>query len=213
MNHIHVSALLTRLAHSMPAGTAGSWQAWLLEVAAAADRLLSDCAPRQLSNMLWAWARLGWHPGPLWLADWVDAMLRVLPSASCRDVSNALWALAALQGAPQPHGQHPGHEAQALDPVLARELQAALARTLAAGDSGGGANAQDVANALWALAHLQLSPAPELLQLLLLAVQRHQDVMKPQVRAWAQGGVEGQAIGRPDRQGTCSGGSGGGRVC
>jgi len=188
MNHVHISALLVRLAHLQP-HVSSSNSSWLTQLVAASRGVLVACAPRNLSNMLWAWARLKHDPGPGWLADWSDSMTRQLASATARDVSSALWALAALE-------QEPGR----LSPALLAELLAALGRTLclsepdpasarssssgggSSGGGGGSTTAQDVSNSLWALARLGTSVPPELLDALLRAAQRHQEALSSQAR-------------------------------
>jgi hypothetical protein len=147
----------------------------------------------------------GSSDGDSWGQTWKQHVLRCLPHASCRDVSIILWALAtatetttpqvataaaaagdARQGADT--ASRPWRAGGATSPSsssgsrqlagmqqsrLRQELLSALHRTLP------GSSPQDVANTCWALAVLQLAPAPELLHFLLLRAQSHFDALQP----------------------------------
>jgi len=141
---------------------------------------LPACAPRHLSNVLWALAKLGYRPEQGFLSAWQDALLGVIGECSCRDVSNALWALATLRAAP------PARLQQALLSSMHRAVTQGSSRGGGGGfggggydergDAGGGGNgggtAQDAANALWALATLRITPPQELLASLCVTMQR-----------------------------------------
>lgn len=85
MNHIHMSALMARLAH-LGQGTAQSWSKYQ----AAAVRAFLDTAvpfiglhlltlgPRQLATVMWALGSLGYTPQPAWLVEWSACVARKL---------------------------------------------------------------------------------------------------------------------------------------
>jgi hypothetical protein len=78
MNHINLSALLTKLAHlpGPPSSRPANWQPFVRQVLVTSQPLLHTAEPRHLANMAWALAKLG-------LQDWVDSsIMPVAPSAS-----------------------------------------------------------------------------------------------------------------------------------
>jgi hypothetical protein len=100
MNHINLAALLTHLAHShcSPGNRPVNWHSFVAQVLLATEPQLHLCSPRQLSNMAWALAKMGYsewpNPSSSWAQQWQQQLRATLHSANCRDVSNILWAFA-----------------------------------------------------------------------------------------------------------------------
>jgi hypothetical protein len=203
----------TSSSSSSARGRPANWRAFLEQLLALLEPLLPSCSPRQLSNALWALARLGYTPDPGFWAAWQAALMSVMASASCRDASNVLWALATLGLAPPPRLQ------QALLSAMHRGVTEGVAgggafagggEGGAGGGGNGGGTAQDAANALWAMSTLRIASPPELLASLCVTMQRqHQRSgakgVKPQELAtflWAVG----------EQHARSSGGGGGGRT-
>ncbi|KAF8068262.1 rplB [Scenedesmus sp. PABB004] len=194
MNAVNLAALLCQLAQlRVPAASRPvNWRAFVAQALCAAEPQLAAAAPRQLSNMAWALASLGYDawadPAGSWGPAWRAHTLARLHGASCRDVSNVLWALAttlaaagAGAGARAPLVLQPA-ETLLSDGALQRELLSALHRELPRSAP------QDVANAMWALAALRLRPPPELGQFLLARAQAHFGELQPRELAttlWA----------------------------
>jgi hypothetical protein len=61
---------------------------------------LAECSPQDLSNSLWALAKLRVQPPKDWLQDWVAASADRLDSFSGQAVANAVWALVKLSHRP-----------------------------------------------------------------------------------------------------------------
>lgn len=100
MNHINYAALITHLAQL---GTSVrqkpvNWKPFISQVLAASEAHLNHCGPRQLSNMAWGLATLGFsdwiNPDYPWTTVWQQQLQQQLHTASCRDTSNVLWAVA-----------------------------------------------------------------------------------------------------------------------
>lgn len=100
MNHINLSALLTHLAHSHCSigNRPVNWRSFVSQVLLASEAQLNLCSPRQLSNMAWALAKMGFsewlNPSSSWAQLWQQQVRKTLGSANCRDVVNILWAIA-----------------------------------------------------------------------------------------------------------------------
>jgi hypothetical protein len=100
MNHINLAALLTHLAHSHCSigNRPVNWRSFVAQVLLATEPQLNFCSPRQLSNMAWALAKMGYsewlNPSSSWAQQWQQQVRATLNSANCRDVSNILWAFA-----------------------------------------------------------------------------------------------------------------------
>jgi hypothetical protein len=196
-------------------GRPANWRPFLRDLTLQLAAALPDCGPRQLSNALWAMARLGYAPEAEFVNAWSERMGAACGAASARDASNTLWALAKLQLRPRAR--------------LLQQLLSALHRGVTQGVPGGGgrggdrgggghggATAQDASNALWALATLRLEPPPELLSSLCVALQRAHTREARGLGAqelanflWAAGEIHERA--RARALGTDSGGGGGGR--
>jgi hypothetical protein len=207
-NVIHLAALLSRLASMRtPQGSRpANWRALVARVLEVSLQQLGAAAPRQLSTMAAALASLGFHDWVMcaddtggadgaaaWGAQWRCCLLASLPRASCRDISSVLWALATSATCARVSGAAVAAAALSVrcgacrrpplvlepqhnllyDSRLSQELCSALQRTLPGGCP------QDVANALWALASLQLMPPPELRTALLARVQELGSSMSP----------------------------------
>jgi hypothetical protein len=100
MNHINLAALLTHLAHSHCSigNRPVNWRSFVAQVLLATEPQLNLCSPRQLSNMAWALAKMGYsewlNPSSSWAQLWQQQVRATLHGANCRDVSNILWAFA-----------------------------------------------------------------------------------------------------------------------
>jgi len=140
--------------------------------------MLPQLRARELSNMLWAAARLGPHPGPDWVNAFIDRAQQLMPSFNAQDMGNTMWALARFRCYPGPtfmsaflqhsHSALPRMDAQALVNVAwalatldyrphaswAQTWQSALLQQLQS------LTPQGHANALWAAVHLGSAPAP-----------------------------------------------------
>ena len=89
---------------------------------------------QDVSNVLWAYAKLGVDPGPCLREAAAHHLLQLVHKANPQDVANLLWAYAKL-------GHSPGEECmQALTSQLHRQAQSA--------------QPQAIANAVWACAEL-----------------------------------------------------------
>ncbi len=110
MNHIHMSALLTRLAHlaqqpppaaahaakhAPPSQAAAAAVGWSKHEAPAVRLFLGQAVPfvgmhllslgpRQLANVMWAIGSLGYLPEQAWVAEWAACVARKLHAFSCR---------------------------------------------------------------------------------------------------------------------------------
>jgi hypothetical protein len=65
-----------------------------------------DVKPQAVSNVIWAFATLGWEPGAEARAALDAAVVRVAQDTNPRDAANVAWAFATL-------GLMPGAEARA----------------------------------------------------------------------------------------------------
>ena len=93
-------------------------------------RTLEGFKARELANTVWAWAKLGAHPGEELLRSVGRAVERKLGDFNPQAIANTVWAWATL-------GAHPGEE-------LMRSVGRAVERKL------GDFNPQDIANTVWA---------------------------------------------------------------
>jgi hypothetical protein len=100
MNHINLSALLTHLAkwHCSPGNRPVNWHSFVTQVLLATEPQLNLCSPRQLSNIAWALAKMGYrdwlNPSSSWTQQWQQQLRATLHSTNCRDVTNIMWAFA-----------------------------------------------------------------------------------------------------------------------
>ncbi|WIA11015.1 hypothetical protein OEZ85_011169 [Tetradesmus obliquus] len=122
------------------------------------------------------------NPSSSWAQLWQQQVRKTLGSANCRDVVNILWAIATstTSSSSSSRRQQPlvlQQQERLLCGQLQQELLSSLHRTLP--DS----TPQDVSNALWACATLQLQLSPELGQYLLSRAQSHFSDFKPQEAA------------------------------
>jgi hypothetical protein len=60
------------------------------------QRRLPHCSPQDLSNSLWALAKLRVQPPQDWLQDWVAASAGMLGQFSGQAIGNAVWGLVKL---------------------------------------------------------------------------------------------------------------------
>lgn len=100
MNYINLAALITHLAQMRSSSRCRpvNWRSLVAQVLAASEPHLKHCSPRQLSNMVWGLATLGYsvwtNPGNGWTGLWQQQLQQQLHTTSCRDISNILWAAA-----------------------------------------------------------------------------------------------------------------------
>ncbi|KAJ9526912.1 hypothetical protein QJQ45_017714, partial [Haematococcus lacustris] len=160
MNHIHVSALLVRLAKVVgqqreqqaqcPSDTgARALDRFLGEVSALVSSRLEQFDPRALANCLWAVARLGYRPSHSLLQRFLFLTFIHMHDMKGQELANTAWALASMH-------VYPGAA------WLAR-LHAHVAA------KGSAMKAQELANTSWAMQQLpalqkrpgaSCSPAP-----------------------------------------------------
>lgn len=123
---------------------------------------MSCFGPRQLSQLIWAVARLGFLPGRAWMDRFADKARCQFRSFDARGLANTAWAFATM-------GHYRPNDA------WTRELCAHFARDLRH------ASPQAVANTLWALGRLRVRPEDAWIQ----GVLAH---MAPGLLAAAAGG-------------------------
>ncbi|KAL6765219.1 hypothetical protein V8C86DRAFT_2463351 [Haematococcus lacustris] len=145
MNHIHVSALLVRLAKLVgqqreqqaqrPSDTgARALDRFLGEVSALVSSRLEQFDPRALANCLWAVARLGYRPSHSLLQRFLFLTFIHMHDMKGQELANTAWALASMH-------VYPGAA------WLAR-LHAHVAA------KGSAMKAQELANTSWAMQQL-----------------------------------------------------------
>jgi hypothetical protein len=96
--------------------------------------VLGSFAPKDISLLVWAAARVGWRPSDALLYALTDRAQRLAPQFLAMDISNLLWGLARLQ--------HPG----------GLPLLVALCDQLRALQSSKGLTPQEMVDLLWACA-------------------------------------------------------------
>lgn len=111
---------------------------WLARFTDVSQPMLPKFNAQQLSNTLWAFARLGYIPRDTWIRCFLDASMDQFEQSSVQCLSNMLWALAQLQSKP------PEHWVQSL-------LQEAALKLHRGSD-------QAMSNLLWACAKLGYPP-------------------------------------------------------
>lgn len=105
--------------------------------------LLQQSGPQELSNSIWALARLGTAGGEVeatWLNLWLSVSQDHLPDFQPIDLAQSMWALAVLR-------YQPG------DSWFSCMLVNSYRKLTAFGP-------QDLSNLIWGMAHLGLTPAP-----------------------------------------------------
>lgn len=146
LNHIHVCALVTQAAKvvrfgALPPEQAEPFGAWYCGLLDLAYSRLPQAGPREVSNQLWAVARLGVHPGAEWLDAYLSASAGVLPGCASQEVGTLSWALAKF-------GHTPGRGAGGwLDAFLVHSAGVA-----------GKLDGQALSNLLWGMATLGVPP-------------------------------------------------------
>ena len=68
----------------------------MLRVPAFQVRSLGQCNPQDLSNLLWAYASLGYHPGETVLGAISEEVVAKVGGFNAQGVANTVWAYAAL---------------------------------------------------------------------------------------------------------------------
>ena len=191
LNHIHIAAMLThaaQLAGTAAAGAQGDGGAgeqqprqhqhyatassedaqrrdWALQLLQLAEERAGTFSTRQLSNMLWAAARLRVQLPSSCLAALLAALSAQMSAAGGQDLANALWALASMQRPP------PGDWLASYWQRSGQLLRA------------GALPPAELASTAHAVAALQLQPPAPWLEALLAAAAARPGSMQPQ--AWA----------------------------
>ncbi|MCJ1368708.1 hypothetical protein MMC16_007853 [Acarospora aff. strigata] len=159
LNYIHMSAIITALGHVWPAAQRHpSWQnqpqarhsaeALYDQSLKQLQPMLQDMGARQISNILWSSAKLGFNPDdfvPGMVHTLADRFLQLMHDANmsqCPNAQNAanfVWALATM------------HHAAATDQLLG-SVCTYFASLLQHSDARQRPTSQAVANVMWALA-------------------------------------------------------------
>lgn len=111
---------------------------FLLQAAQSFSGMAAQATPRQLAHVLWAFAKLGYHPGDAHTGAWVAAFEARMGEADAVSLSQFVWALATAPGRMEPGEQ------------LLLSYEAAALRRLRH------FSAQGVSNVLWAFAKLEV---------------------------------------------------------
>ena len=159
LNYIHMSAIITALGHVWPAAQRHpSWQnqpqarhsaeALYDQSLKQLQPMLQDMGARQISNILWSSAKLGFNPDdfvPGMVHTLADRFLQLMHDANmsqrpnAQNAANFVWALATM------------HHAAATDQLLG-SVCTYFASLLQHSDARQRPTSQAVANVMWALA-------------------------------------------------------------
>jgi len=187
LNPRHLSCLLGMLVRLQPAATSTAaskqskvFEQFIILVFAEAVHQLPYMAPRELSNILWAAAKVQQPPAAQQVKQMFKQMAldSMLAAANPQDLSMALYAVAALGV------QVPELQLQAVLQAAVRQLHAAAP--------------QAAANTIWAVAVLQYRPEEQLLQAI---EQRCCNLLQQQLLQQQDGGARHHVVG--DRPGCC----------
>lgn len=98
MNHIHVSAVLTHIAQTVPADQLQQPDLLSLiqQLLNKAEQLMPQCATRQLANMVWAASKLAVEPSIKWQQTFWRVSFAKLPDYEPQHFSNTAMAVAQL---------------------------------------------------------------------------------------------------------------------
>lgn len=111
LNFIHVSCALTHLPkivtpHSLPSSQQASFKAFYANLLELGLKHLPDMRSREVSNLLWASAKLGVHPGSAWLQDVLKAAYQRFAGYEAQDFGSTIWAVARFSFLPNPQWMH-----------------------------------------------------------------------------------------------------------
>jgi hypothetical protein len=183
MNHINLSALLTKLAHlpGGPSSRPANWQPFVRQVLVTSQPLLHMAEPRHLANMAWALAKLG-------LQDWVDRS--IMPAGqtfSSNSSSQQQMPYQTVVVPPHSTSSSGGHVSFDSDAGSSSWGSVWQQQVLASMHT---ASCRDVSNILWALASsdnvsslADFAAAPHQEQ---GSAQQHQQQQQRQQRQWQQ---------------------------
>ncbi|GIL58675.1 hypothetical protein Vafri_13671 [Volvox africanus] len=145
-------------------------QLFASELAAATIPYLGDMAQGEYCALLWAYGKIGCHPGEDFLSALLPRLQPLLPAAGPTGLSQALWGLARMGHVPP-------------EPFLF-DFYGAADRALRMPS----ANPQHISNLLWAMVMLRLQAPQELISQALAVLDGKLQAATPQalaITAWA----------------------------